>query len=384
MPESGRFAVMGNLVLSDHSIIARRFAGTIIDPVQQLHVHFLVPGPLDQRTGGYLFDRHVVEGLRSCGRKVDVVELPGRFPAADTVAQKACEASLDRLPDDVVAVIDGLALPGFAQCLRWHAKRLRIVGFVHHPLALETGLRQAEAARYAALEASLWPLLRGVICPSAATARAIETAGVDPQRIAIAPPGTAQPAAAIRRSAGATVRLLCVGTLTARKGHALLIEALAQLRDAAWTLVCAGSLERDPQSATHIRAAVAAHGLAHKVRLAGELSSAALAREYAAADVFVLASFHEGYGMAYAEALAHGLPIVATTAGAIPDTVPAKAALFAPSGDVNALRTALARAIHDERLRTRLAAGAAEAGAALPTWPQSVAHWAAALDWLVA
>jgi glycosyltransferase involved in cell wall biosynthesis len=375
---------MCSLVVSGQSTTAHRFARTTLDPAKQLHVHFLVPGPLDQRTGGYLFDRHVVEGMRACGRKVDVVELPGRFPAADALARKGCETLLDRLPDDAVAVVDGLALGGFARGLRRHAKRLRLVGFVHHPLALETGLRQAEAERYAALEAGLWPLLRGVICPSAATARAIESAGVDAQRIAVAPPGTARPAAAMRRSAGASVRLLAVGTLTARKGHALLIEALAQLRDATWTLVCAGSLERDPQAATRVRAAIAAHGLAHRVRLAGELSTTELAREYRSADVFVLPSFHEGYGMAYAEALAHRLPIIATTAGAIPETVPAKAALFVPPGDMNSLRAALASAIHDDTLRARLAAGAAEAGAALPSWPQAIAHWAAALDRLVA
>jgi glycosyltransferase involved in cell wall biosynthesis len=118
--------------------------------------------------------------------------------------------------------------------------------------------------------------------------------------------------------------------------------------------------------------------------LTGELSAAQLAHAYASADVFALPSFHEGYGMAYAEALAHGLPIVATTAGAIPDTVPAKAAVLVPPGDLHALRAALARVIHDETLRTRLAAGAAEAGAALPSWPQAVAQWAAALDRLIA
>jgi glycosyltransferase involved in cell wall biosynthesis len=259
-----------------------------------------------------------------------------------------------------------------------------MVGLVHHPLALETGLRRAEAARYAALEARLWPLLRGVLCPSAATARAVEATGVDPHRIDVAPPGVARPTTARCRNAVSAVRLLTVGTLTARKGHLLLIEALAQLRDAPWMLVCAGSHERDRAVAARIRAAIALHRLADKVLLCGELSSADLAREYASADVFVLPSFHEGYGMAYAEALAHGLPIIATTAGAIPETVPAKAALFVPPGHVEALRSALACMIHDRALRTRLAAGATEAGAGLPSWSQAVAHWAAALDRLVA
>jgi glycosyltransferase involved in cell wall biosynthesis len=88
--------------------------------------------------------------------------------------------------------------------------------------------------------------------------------------------------------------------------------------------------------------------------------------------------------MACAEALAHGLPVIATNAGAIPGTVPATASILVPPGDAPALREALRRVFVDERLRSRLATGAALAATALPDWPAAVPQWAAALDRLAA
>jgi len=344
---------------------------------------FLIPGPLDQLTGGYLFDRHVVDGLRESGRTVSVVELPGRFPDADAVTRTAAGAALAALPAGSVAVIDGLALPAFENDLAIHTRRLRVVGFVHHPLSQETGLSPEASARYATLESRLWRLLRGVICPSRSTAEAVNAAGVAADRIAVAPPGTDRPTGARRPQASTAVRLLCVAAVTPRKGHRLLVEALTPLRDLAWTLVCAGSLSRDPVEAAALHDAIVAGGVESRVKLVGELPPASLALEYAGADAFVLPSFHEGYGMAYAEALAHGLPIIATKAGAIPETVPPEAALFVEPGDVQALRTALRRVIEDDGLRAQLAARAHEAGALLPDWRTAVARWGAALDALV-
>ena len=365
---------------------------------------FLVPGALDQVTGGYLFDRQVVEGLRAAGREVVVAELAGRYPDADAPACAAAALALARLPDGHAAVIDGLALPAFVDFLAREAQRLRLVGFVHHPLSLETGLSAAEGRRYAVLEAGLWPLLRGVLCPSADTARAVIAAGVPPSRVAVAMPGTRKPGAArpelaprgepatgaARSGAPAgtrvpgALRLLAVATVTPRKGHRLLIEALAGLSDLNWQLSCVGSLERDPACAQSLRQAIAACGLAARVTLSGEQSPERLADAYREADLFVLPSFHEGYGMAFAEALAHGLPVVATRAGAIPDTVPSEAGLLVPPGDAAALREALRRVLTDADLRSDLAAGARRAGAALPDWPTAVRRWADEFDRLIA
>ncbi len=347
-------------------------------------VTFLLPGLLDQLTGGYLFDRKVVEGLRAASRTVAVVELAGRYPDADDGARTVVATALAGLPDGSVAVIDGLALPAFGDCLMSAAKRLRLIGFIHHPLSLETGLSDAAARNYAALEARLWPLLRGIICPGAHTARAVIAAGVAAQRVEVVAPGTVKPANTGTRNASATMHLLAVGTVVPRKGHLLLVNALAGLREFDWHLTCIGSLERDRAAAAALRNAIAAHQLDDRVTLAGEQPAELLADAYRHADIFVLPSYHEGYGMAYAEALAHGLPVIATSAGAIPDTVPANAALLVPPGDVAALSTALRQIFTDAALRNRLAANAALAAAALPDWPTAVQRWAAALDRLAA
>ena len=344
----------------------------------------LVPGPLDQLTGGYLFARRVVDGLRALGRTVTVIELAGRYPDADDVARAAAAAALAGLPAGSAAVIDGLALPAFAGCLAREAQRLRLIGFIHHPLSLETGLSAADVRHYAALEARLWPLLSGVLCPSAHTADAVIAGGVAANHVVVTMPGTAKPAITNKQKSNGPLRLLAVGTITPRKGHRLLVEALADLREFDWRLTCIGSLERDPATAAELRRVIAEENLGDRIALIGECPQELMSSAYLDADIFVLPSYQEGYGMVYAEALAHGLPVIATTAGAIPDTVPATASLLVPPGDVAALRDALRRMFTDANLRSGLAAGAASAAADLPDWPAAVRRWAAAFDRLAA
>jgi glycosyltransferase involved in cell wall biosynthesis len=340
----------------------------------------LVPGPINQLTGGYLFARHLVEGLRSDGDTVGVIELAGRYPDADAAACRAAAQALASLPDGETAVIDGLALLAFRDCLAREAKRLKLIGFVHHPLADETGLPSDVAARFRAAEQNLSPLLRGAVCPSRATAGALVRYGVAGDRVSITPPGTAKPAAIrFRDTERRPLRLLSVAAVTPRKGHRLLIEALATLDLATWQLDCIGSIARDPACVTQLRRAIAARGLEDNVRLMDERPATLLAPAYDEADLFVLPSYHEGYGMAFAEALAHGLPIVATNAGALPETVPESAGILVPPGDAAALATALARVINDRALLAKLGEGARGAGAALPDWPQAVGGWRAAL-----
>lgn len=121
-------------------------------------------------------------------------------------------------------------------------------------------------------------------------------------------------------------------------------------------------------------------GLDNRVAFVGDLDADALERCYDAADAFVLATLQETYGMAVAEALAHGLPVVSTTTGAIPALVGAEAGLLAPPGDVPALADALTRAIDDGGLRARLAAGARRVREHLPTWDHAAARMTAALE----
>lgn len=336
----------------------------------------IVPGPIDQVTGGYIFARRIIWELRARGDHVSVVELTGQFPDADPTAHDAAAKALAALPDGAIAVIDGLGLLGFGDCLAAEARRLKLIGFVHHALADETGLTIRKTARFQAAERRLLPLLRGVVCPSQNTADVVVNYGVDPARIAITPPGTTKAVSLRKREKfRGEIHLLSVATITPRKGHRLLIEALAGIDRDAWRLDCIGSLTRDPDCVAELRDLITRNHLETNIRLLGEYQPQQLPLAYEEADLFALPSFHEGYGMAYAEALAYGLAIVATTGGAIPHTVPESAGILVPPGDVDALRDALGRAISDRKLLAKLSDGARRAGAALPDWPQAVGQW---------
>jgi glycosyltransferase involved in cell wall biosynthesis len=125
---------------------------------------------------------------------------------------------------------------------------------------------------------------------------------------------------------------------------------------------------------------ISAARLDRRIILAGERAPQAVGAAYRAADLFVLPSFHEGYGMVYAEAMAHGLPIVATTAGAIPETVPREAGLLVAPGDPTALAQAVRLLIAQPAIATRLAAGSRAAGSRLPDWRQTTERWQRELD----
>ena len=182
------------------------------------------------------------------------------------------------------------------------------------------------------------------------------------------------------RSTPRDVRLLCVATVTPRKGHAVLFEALGELRDRRWHLTCAGSTTRDAATFAALEHQVDRLALRARVSFLGDLDADALEREYERADLFVLASYLEGYGMALAEAVARGIPVVSTTAGAIPETVPAAAGVLVPPGDSRALAKALAPLLDRDDERASLAANARVAASALPTWRAAAEKFAAALD----
>lgn len=333
-------------------------------------IHILCPGPIRQATGGYGYLRRLADGLCRRGETVTVHELPGRFPVADEATRRAAEAAIGRIPDDSVALADGLALPAVAHALWTERHRLRLVALIHHPLHLETGLAPEQAAGMERLERAALPQFRRILANSNATARDVMALGVPADRIGVVPPGT-DPVAPSSGGGGVPV-MLCVATLTPRKGHLTLIDALSALTDLPWRLVLAGSDTRDPDHAARIRAAVADRGLAGRIEIAGEVPAERLDALWDGADLFVLPSLHEGYGMAAAEALARGLPVVTTRAGALPEVVPAAAGALVPPGDARELAAALRPLLADPARRAATAAAALVAGRRLPAWDVTI------------
>jgi glycosyltransferase involved in cell wall biosynthesis len=341
--------------------------------------HFLLPGDWHTPTGGYTYDRRLALALGDAGWTVWPEVLAGAWPWPDDSDLSAASARIAALPDGALVLADGLAFGALARVVRPHAQRLRWVALVHHPLHLETGLSAADSARLRVAEAQALQLVKQVVVTSRSTVADVAALGLPPSRIAVVEPGTdpsLPPQAARRR--GGPVQLLCVASVTPRKGHAVLLEALAGLTQHPWVLHLVGDTERDPRTAARLKAQAAP--LSERVVWHGELPGAALRAHYLAADVFVLPSLYEGYGMVVAEAIAHGLPVVTTDGGALAQTLPPKVGLQVPAGDARALQTALERVLSDGDRRERLAQGAREAAAALPTWPQQAARFAAVLE----
>jgi glycosyltransferase involved in cell wall biosynthesis len=340
---------------------------------------FIVPGSLDSRTGGYEYDRRIVAGLRARGWSVEVRELDGSFPHPTSAALAGAARALAAIDDRGTVLIDGLALGAMPAEVEREAHRLRIVGLIHLPLAAEIGLSPDMAARLEASERRAIAAASLVIVTGRGTAAALTRNGVAPNLITIVEPGTDRGPLA-RGSHGGPVQLLCVATLNPGKGHEILFQALAAVGHRNWRLTCAGSLDRHPETVRRLRACLRTLGLEDRVQLAGELDAAALARCYHDADFFVLATLHETYGMAVAEALGHGLPVVSTATGAIPELVGHDAGLTVPPRDTGALTAALSRMLDDPRLRARLAEGARRVRDRLPTWEDASGKTAAALE----
>jgi glycosyltransferase involved in cell wall biosynthesis len=338
---------------------------------------FAVPGELATPTGGYAYDRRIIEGLAALGWRTTVVDLGDGFPFPTTDTRAAARARLTALPVGAPIVIDGLAfgaLPDAAEALRaTHS----LVALVHHPLALETGLTATASASLRASERTALGWARHVITTSTATARLLAADyDVPSDRLSVVEPGTERVAARPRRSEGA-IALLSVGAVVPRKGYDVLVAALAKLKHLPWRLVIAGDCERSPETFRRLVADIASLGLTDRITLAGTVAVARLASLYASADLFVLPSRFEGYGMAYAEAIAHGVPIIGTNAGAIPETVPGNAGVLVPPDDIETLAATLQRLIENPAERERLAAGAR--ATTFPSWSGQAALFARVL-----
>jgi glycosyltransferase involved in cell wall biosynthesis len=334
---------------------------------------FAIPGDLSTPTGGYEYARRLLRALPCLTH----LPLPAGFPHPTSADLAETAERLAATPSNAILLIDGLALGALPLgCL--DGVRAPIVALVHHPLYLETGLSEARRAALHATEQAALTRAACVITTSASTAALLsETFQVPADRITVAEPGT-DPAPRAPGT-GAPPHLLAVGAVVPRKGYDLLVEALVGLRALAWTLTIAGALDRDAQAVDALRASIAAYDLAGRIVLAGAVDRARLDCLYAATDIFVGASQHEGYGMAAAEAIARGLPLVTSTAGALAATVSDAAALKVVSGDKTALRAALHRMLTDTACRTACAEASWAAGQRLPRWQDAARRVAEAL-----
>lgn len=328
---------------------------------------FVVPGDIGTKTGGYEYDRQIITGLRRHTWDVEVVSLPGSYPSLMADARVAAARALAAIPDQATVLVDGLAYGVLSAEAARERSRLSLYALVHHPLGLETGLDEADSARLLRSERAALSVSRGVIVTSPRTVDAVEALGVEHDRIAVVEPGTDQrPVAA--GSAGAALHMVSVASLVPRKGHDTLFDALECLTHLPWRLTCVGSLQRASTYAAALVRRAEDGPLVGRVTLAGELTGVALDAVFHAADLFVLPTRYEGYGMAVAEALARGIPVVSTATGAIAELVGAEAGVLVPPSDKESLARVLEAVLRDTACLERLRRGALRARESLPTW----------------
>lgn len=334
-------------------------------------LHFVVPPGVDDRTrpsGGNVYDLRVAGGLRDLGWDV-------RLHTADVAGLGSVLAGL---PGGAVVLVDGLVGSAAPAAIEGEWDRLRLVVLVHLPLGVDIpgqAARRDEEAR--ALRAA-----GSVVCTSAWTRDWLRATYDLPDGVLhVAAPGT--DAVPLSAASGSGSRLLSVGALTPVKSHDVLVEALARLPDLTWTWTCVGAA-LDLEHAAGLSSAVEAAGLADRVRWAGALTAAALGAAYESADLLVLPSRHETFGMVAAEALARGVPVLAADVGGVRQALGTTATgelpgMLVPPDDGPVLAESLRSWLTDPALRSRLRAAAGERRATLPGWDHTAALVAGAL-----
>lgn len=337
-------------------------------------VHVVVPAGIDdpQRpSGGNVYDRRVCHGLAALGWRVQEHPVPGSWPRPETAARTALCETLDAVPDHGLTLIDGLVAAAAPDVLAVHGLRLRVTVLLHMPLG-EADLRALPGER------AVLATVANVVTPSRWARRwLLANYGLRPARVHVAEPGVDAASAAPGTTGGGS--LLCVGAVTPHKGHDVLVAALAKLADVPWSCEVAGAQDVAPRFAELVRRRAHRHGISARLRFLGPLTGADLEAAYARADVLVLGSRTETYGMVIAEALAHGLPVIATSVGGVPEALGRAAdgrlpGLLVPPGNATALAAAMRDFLAQGRLRGRLREAATDRRRRLPPWSDTAAR----------
>ncbi|MFK7793552.1 MAG: glycosyltransferase family 4 protein [Devosiaceae bacterium] len=326
---------------------------------------FAIPGDINTLTGGYIYERRLLVGLREIGHDVQHIQLAASFPDPSAIDMAQAIDQLCALPPDRPLILDGLVY-GSIDPAGLARVRAPLIAMIHHPLAKESGLSPERQDHLYRTERANLALAHHVLVPSPHTADILtRDYDVPEDRITIARPGTDRPAGEAKPVQPPLI--LSVGIQHPRKGHDVLLKALSQIKHLDWQAVIVGS-PYDADHAAELAGLREDLQLVERVRLAGRVSSEELERLYYAASIFALATRYEGYGIVFDEALAHGLPIVTCRTGAVPDTVPANAGLLVPPGEAEPFADALRGLIVDKDKCAALAQASAQAGCSLPSW----------------
>ncbi|WP_310621539.1 glycosyltransferase family 4 protein [Flexibacterium corallicola] len=346
------------------------------------NLYFAIPGNIESASGGYHYNRRMIAGLKGLGWKVEHLPLQGNYPFCELEDRNKAKTIFSSLASGSLVLVDGLAFGVLPKVAKENKERLRMLALVHHPLFMETGLSPPVSEALRGLEQATLRNVRHIIVTSPQTAQTLVDAfSIPSSKIHVVLPGTDRPAQHTKplKKRGC-IRLLCVASLIPRKGQLLLLEALKGLSSLNWRLDLVGETAFDRSYTDKVIKAIHQFSLERKITIHGVVPHKELTSFYQNADIFVLPSFYEGYGMAFTEALAHELPIIASGEGAVKDTLPLGSYIYVAPNNSSELISSLRFLIQEPKARQAMAKKARDSVKLLPSWKNSAQSLAAILE----
>ncbi|MBI4763106.1 MAG: glycosyltransferase family 4 protein [Deltaproteobacteria bacterium] len=318
-----------------------------------MKIHFIIPGELEQLTGGYIYDRKIITGLSERGYRV-VLHNPGNdfpFPGRESLDQY--HKILKAIEPGETVIIDSLALGPAEEIISLFSAQNPMVALMHLPLFMNPSFNEKEKKFFKFQETRALSKMRVIIAVSRHTKQMIQKCGINPSLIQVINPQ----AESLKRKENYPVaprNLLCVANYTRNKGHSMLIEALVDLKNPDWIMRCYGDQTMERDYFAKMRQMVNSYGLENRILLNGPWPHEALPEVYRSSDLFILPSEYESYPMVLAEALVYGIPVVAAKAGGIPEVVPEGAGILFKPRSIDSLRAAINEVIGNNGLYKNL------------------------------
>jgi glycosyltransferase involved in cell wall biosynthesis len=336
-----------------------------------MNLHFLIPGDINTLTGGYVYDKIIINGLRNLGYGITVHQLGGDFPFPSAENLEHCKRILDSIPNRELVFIDSLAFGPMHMLLKDYQGKNPILPIIHLPLSQNPNYNEESKKLLAEQERRAFDYANSVVAVSWFTKQLIVGYGVNPDNVWVITPGVFR----VPRKTeypGLPENILCVGSFLPGKGQLVLVHALADMQQYAWSLSMYGIPEFDTDYVQSIKKTIDEAGLAKRVLMHKQVSGDELNAAYLRTDLFILPSLFENFSMALNDALIHGIPVITTTAGGIPFSVPKSMGLFISPGSQGELKQAIKELLTNSSLYKHLYRSASQYYKTANTWENSI------------
>jgi glycosyltransferase involved in cell wall biosynthesis len=331
-------------------------------------IYFLITGNLNSLTGGYLYNSHMINGLKVMGHTVFVLGTDWQWKDGESL-EKICRFNLEKLPHGTCVVVDSIILASLHHIVQEFRERLIFLGLIHLPSSydISSGVRGELSGE----ELTALKQVHQVIVTGRFTFELLCNDGLNPSKIRIVEPGT-DLFPRKKRYKPVPSELLCISNYSALKAQDVLIRALNRLKARDWTLHLYGDADRDKEYSAFVRSLIQLQTMENRIIMHGIVERDEISTVYLDADLFVMPSLFESYGMALTESLAHGIPVVTTLAGNIPYTVPAGMGILIEPANEEQLAEAICTLLDDPQKYSNLCVAASQYYRQVRSWEQAV------------